>query len=58
MKKRSNVIEEKPEVAYDEEEEEENITSEEEEEKEDGLDERKHQKLLEAISSLGGERGS
>ncbi|CAF94850.1 unnamed protein product, partial [Tetraodon nigroviridis] len=33
------------------------ITSEEEEEeKEDGLDERKHQKLLEAISSLGGGR--
>lgn len=55
MKKGSNVMEEKPEVAYDEEEEE-NITSEEEEEKEDGLDERKHQKLLEAISSLGGER--
>lgn len=55
MKKRSIVTEEKPEVAYDEEEE--NITSEEEEEeKEDGLDERKHQKLLEAISSLGGER--
>lgn len=55
VKKRSNVTEEKPEVAYDEEEE--NISSEEEEEvKEDGLDERKHQKLLEAISSLGGER--
>lgn len=54
MKKRSIVTEEKPEVAYDEEEE--NITSEEEEEeKEDELDERKHQKLLEAISSLGGE---
>lgn len=56
MKKGSNVMEEKPEVAYDDEEQEENITSEEEEEKEDGLDERKHQKLLEAISSLGGER--
>lgn len=45
-------------MAYDEDEEE-NITSEEEEEdKEDGLDERKHQKLLEAISSLGGGRCS
>ena len=58
VKKRSNVTEEKPEVAYDKEEEE-NITSEEDEEdKEEGLDERKHQKLLEAISSLGGETGS
>lgn len=57
VKNPSKVTKEQPEVAYDEEEGE-NITSEEEEEeKEDGLDERKHQKLLEAISSLGGQRG-
>lgn len=54
MKKRSNVTEEKPEVAYDEEEDGENIPSEEEEEEEEE-DERKQQKLLEAISCLGGE---
>lgn len=58
VKNRSKVTKEKPEVAYDEEEGE-NITSEEEEEeKDDGLDERKHLKLLEAISSLGGQRCS
>lgn len=57
VKKRSKGIKEKPEVAYDEEEDE-TITSEEEEEEKDGEDERKHQKLLEAISSLGGERGT
>ena len=47
-------VEEKVEVMYDDEdlnEDDENITSEEEEE-----DERKHQKLLEAISSLGAKR--
>lgn len=57
VKKGSKGIKEMPEVAYDEEEDE-TITSEEEEEEKDGEDERRHQKLLEAISSLGGERGT
>ncbi|XP_070831703.1 U3 small nucleolar RNA-associated protein 14 homolog A [Chaetodon trifascialis] len=58
LKKRSEVSHESPEVMYDDEDvskADENITSEEEEE-EDGEDERKRQKLLEAISSLGGKR--
>ncbi|XP_073330323.1 U3 small nucleolar RNA-associated protein 14 homolog A [Pagrus major] len=55
-KKRPEPAEEPPEVMYDDgdlHEDDENITSEEEEEEED---ERKHQKLLEAISSLGAKR--
>lgn len=58
VKKRSKGIKEKPEVAYDEEENETMTSEEEEEEEKDEEDERKHQKLLEAISSLGGERGT
>lgn len=59
VKKRSEVVEEKPEVAYDEENEEEihdeDITSEDEQEEHDG-DERRRQKLLEAIGALGGRK--
>ncbi|XP_076602522.1 U3 small nucleolar RNA-associated protein 14 homolog A [Chaetodon auriga] len=59
LKKRSEVSDGSLEVMYDDEdfrEADENITSEEEEEEEDAEDERKRQKLLEAISSLGGKR--
>lgn len=59
VKKRPQVVEEKPEVAYDEEDDEEihdeDITSEEVQEEHDG-DERRRQKLLEAIGALGGRK--
>lgn len=59
VKKRPQVVEENPEVAYDEEDDEEihdeDITSEEVQEEHDG-DERRRQKLLEAIGALGGRK--
>uniref|UniRef100_A0A3Q3XGI3 Uncharacterized protein n=1 Tax=Mola mola TaxID=94237 RepID=A0A3Q3XGI3_MOLML len=65
VKRRSNAAEVKPEVkpevAYDDGDDEgelhdENVPSEEEDEKEDGDQERRRQKLLDAISSLGRKR--